>query len=117
MSEKEIENQILHFLSLQKDVYAFKIQKTGIFDPTKKIFRRPNNKFHIKGISDIIGIAYGKMIAIEVKSKKGRPSPEQTAFIERIQSYGGIAFIARSVEDVVSVLSHLRVAQGASQAK
>ena len=108
LSEKEIENQILHYLSYQKDVYAWKNQTTGIFDPKMGYFRRNNNKFHIKGVSDILGIAYGKMIPIEVKSKKGRSSPEQTSFIERINSYGGYAIIAKDLETVIALLDRIR---------
>jgi hypothetical protein len=40
------------------------------------------------------------MVGIEVKAPKGKPNPDQQAFIDRINFEGGIAFVARSVEDV-----------------
>jgi len=60
---------------------------------------------HPKGISDIIGVWNGRFIAIEVKRPTGGiVSPEQNAFIMRIKQAGGIAFIARSVDDVIREL-------------
>lgn len=59
-----------------------------------------------KGSSDIIGIHHGsgRLIAIEVKTAKGRPTKEQEAFIEAINRAGGIAGIARSPEDALALL-------------
>lgn len=98
--EKAIENHILRWLSLN-GIFAWKNQSVGIFDPVKKIYRKSNNPYHIKGVSDIIGIlSDGRFLAIEVKSKTGKPSPEQINFIKQINDSGGKAFIARSLEDV-----------------
>lgn len=100
MKEKLIENHILRWLSLN-GIFAWKNQSVGIFDPVKKIYRKSNNPYHIKGVSDIIGIlSDGRFLAIEVKSKTGKPSPEQINFIKQINDSGGKAFIARSLEDV-----------------
>lgn len=58
------------------------------------------------GGSDIIGIhrPTGRFIAIEVKSKNGRPTKEQLNFIRIVKEAGGIAGIARSVEDALALL-------------
>lgn len=58
----------------------------------------------MKGVSDIIGIYDNKFLAIEVKGPKGKVSPDQQAFINRVKIEGGLAFVARSVEDVVEKL-------------
>lgn len=103
--EKAIENQILHFL-FKRGIFAWKNQSVGIFDPIRKIYRRSNNPFHIKGVSDILGILPGgRFLAIEVKAKYGKPSPEQVLFLDKITKSGGVGFIAKSVEDVEKVLS------------
>jgi len=103
--EKAIENQILHFL-YKKKIFAWKNQSTGVYDPIKKIYRKSNNPFHIKGVSDILGILPdGRFLAIEVKSATGRPSEEQKKFIWQINANGGKAFLARSIEDVEAELS------------
>lgn len=96
--EKAIENAILSFLWAEK-IYCWKNETQGTFDPIRKTFRKhPNKK---KGVSDILGILPdGRFLAIEVKSKVGRLSPDQKAFIEDIVARDGIAFVARSIEDV-----------------
>jgi len=60
---------------------------------------------HPKGISDLIGIWEGKPLYIEVKTAKGRVSDHQAVFIDTVKQHGGIAFIARSVEDVMDALN------------
>jgi hypothetical protein len=46
----------------------------------------------------------GKFLAIEVKNAKGRLSSHQEAFLNRVNEEGGIAFVARSVDDVIDNL-------------
>jgi hypothetical protein len=102
--EKAIENVILHWLNIS-GFYAWKNQSVGIFDPVKKIYRRSNNPYHIKGVSDILGVLPdGRLLAIEVKSKTGKPSDEQISFITRINHHGGLAFVARSLSEVQEIL-------------
>lgn len=58
------------------------------------------------GSSDIIGItSNGQFLAVEVKSKLGRVSEDQQRFIDAIRRKGGIAGVARSVEDALELLS------------
>jgi hypothetical protein len=58
------------------------------------------------GSSDLIGISpSGKFIAVEIKTTKGRATPEQMRFIEAVREKGGIAGIARSPEEAVALLS------------
>lgn len=52
------------------------------------------------GGADLIGIFEGRFLAIEVKSRTGRSSPEQVVFGELVKRKGGIYILARSVEDV-----------------
>lgn len=59
-----------------------------------------------KGGADIIGIAPGgRFIAVEVKTPTGRIRPEQNLFLQRVREAGGIAGIARSVEDALDLIS------------
>lgn len=59
-----------------------------------------------KGSSDIIGIhrPTGRFLAVEVKTKTGRTSPEQLQFIEAVRAAGGIAGVARSPADALELL-------------
>lgn len=57
------------------------------------------------GQPDILGqVIGGKLLAIEVKRPSGKVSDEQKAFLSKAETNGAIAFCARSVADVFSVL-------------
>ena len=60
------------------------------------------------GSSDLIGYrqvnGIAQFVALEVKSATGRATKEQTQFIDHIQAAGGLAGIARSVEDAAAIL-------------
>lgn len=53
---------------------------------------------------DMVGQRLAVFAAVEVKAPKGRPTPEQTAFLEHVRAAGGIAGIARSVEEAAALL-------------
>ena len=69
-----------------------------------------------KGSSDLIGLrsitigpehvgqTMAVFAAVEVKSPTGRPTPDQQAFIDTVQALGGLAGIARSVDDAAAIL-------------
>ena len=102
--EKEIENEILDYLSqFPSKLKVWKVETVGVFDPCKKIFRKKHNKHYLRGTPDIQG--YLKTVPpiplyIEVKSKTGKLSPEQTMFLFEASRDGCIAFMARSVDEV-----------------
>jgi hypothetical protein len=58
------------------------------------------------GSADIIGIhkPTGRFLAIEVKTKTGKPTKEQINFIEQVRAANGIAGIARSVQEALDLL-------------
>ena len=57
-----------------------------------------------KGSSDVIAIAPdGVFVAVECKTAKGRPTPEQARFIQAVRAKGGRAGIARSGADAVAI--------------
>lgn len=55
--------------------------------------------------ADMVGQTLAVFAAVEVKAPTGRPTPEQTAFLEHVTAAGGLAGIARSVEDAQAILS------------
>jgi hypothetical protein len=82
-------------------------------------------KSGVPGMSDLIGWTpvqitagmVGKTVAIysavETKSAKGRPTPEQANFISAVQKAGGLAGIARTDSDLTIILcGPISVAQG-----
>lgn len=108
MLEKGIESAILCYLRLE-GIFAFKVNTTGIYDIKKKTFRKSFNPFILKGVSDILGVIgpKGRMLAIEVKTPKRRKNltEHQLHFLQSVRDYGGIAFVATSVDDVIRELS------------
>jgi len=103
MLEKEIEKQILDYLTL-KGFYAWKNPTIGLFDTKRGKFRKPNNKYLISGVSDIIAIKQGKVYFIEVKTDKGRQTPNQKLFESNIDVNGGVYILARSIEDLKDIV-------------
>lgn len=56
----------------------------------------------MNGIGDILGImpdGSGRILSIEVKTPKGKPSADQVLFIKRCKRNNGVCFIARSISD------------------
>jgi len=61
------------------------------------------------GASDIIGIMPdGRFLAVEVKTAKGRTTAEQERFLFHVQLMGGVAGVARSVDDALKIIQHGR---------
>jgi Holliday junction resolvase len=89
MKEKEITTQIRNVLKLY-GVFHWKVFQSLGATP---------------GVPDILGILPGgRMLAIEVKTERGKLSPHQERFIKNINDNGGLAFVARSFDDVVRTL-------------
>jgi hypothetical protein len=85
-------------------IFAWKNQTQGTFDPRAKRFRKFNG---LKGVSDILGILPdGTFLAIEVKRAKPKtyPTKDQKEFIKNITISGGVAFVARSIDDITKNL-------------
>jgi len=49
-------------------------------------------------------MADGRRLEIEVKTQRGRLSPEQRVFSDVIRQHGGIYILARSATDAVSAV-------------
>lgn len=88
LSEKEITNQIRSLL-----------RQFGIFH-----WKAWQGLGSTPGVPDILGVYKGLFLGIEVKTLRGKLSPHQENFIAKIKDEGGIAFVARSVDDVIREL-------------
>ena len=92
--EKEITREIMYVL-----------REYGAF-----VWKNWSGPMGRKGISDILGVLpTGQMIAVEVKRPGGRPTKEQIIFIEDIRRCGGLAFVAASVDIVITRLQDLGI--------
>lgn len=103
------------WLNYQPKCKAWKNKSMGTYDPVRKAFRRSNDRFSQKGTSDILGIWSGKMLCIEVKSAKGRLSPEQKEFLTEMAGLGAICLLARSLDDVIAAFDVLTGTENSGQ--
>lgn len=55
---------------------------------------------------DMVGKTIGVFTAVEVKTARGRTSPEQDKFLLAVNRAGGIGFVARSAEQAVELLNN-----------
>lgn len=63
-------------------------------------------KFAFVGCPDLLGqLPDGRLLAIEVKRPSGRVTEAQAAFLEKAEHYGALAFVARSVDDVLEAIA------------
>lgn len=101
--EKVIENSILSWLALN-NIFAFKVESVGVYDQRLGIYRLKHSVHRVLGIADIIGIYKGRPLAIEVKSANGKLSQHQKEFLAKWEFNGGIAIVAKSIEDIIKGL-------------
>lgn len=102
------------------------IGKSAVITSRRQIWVNPgdviieNGRFFHAGLcvgsSDLIGFKsvqvtpemVGKRVAIflapEIKTAKGRPSPEQLNFIKMVTDFGGIAYVATTEAEAVEFL-------------
>jgi hypothetical protein len=79
-----------------------------VLPPTKEGRKARAVKGAPAGVADILAMLapIGRMLAIEVKSRYGKVSPKQRAFLEQVARNGGSAMVARSVDDVARALAN-----------
>jgi hypothetical protein len=113
VNEKQIENQVLEWLNYQPGIVAIKVNTTGTYDPTRKVFRKIKNKFIHLGTSDIFGIAYSWPFTMEVKTPetiklfwttKKQREVNQREFLQMVIKYGGYATCIASLEDAMAFI-------------
>jgi hypothetical protein len=102
----ELVNATCDFL-LDQGYFVWQNKSMGTFNPYRKHFLKVGYSHgRIKGVPDILGVLPdGRLLAIEIKTGTGRLNPEQRDFIKKAEFRGAIAFMARSLEDVVKTFS------------
>ena len=97
--EKEIQRAILDYLRIKK-VVCFKFSNQNFTRNKKKeVIPYPGG---YAGVSDIIGcLPDGRFLAVEVKRKGNMPTEAQAEFLKSVIKQGGVAIIARSINDII----------------
>jgi len=101
MTEAQTQQQILIALNSRPDCRLFRNQVGVLHTMDGRTVRAGL----CVGSSDLIGWFRGRFLAIEVKSDTGKTSKEQDAFLAAVRVGGGIAGVARSVEDALRIIS------------
>jgi hypothetical protein len=65
----------------------------------------------VKITPDMLGKTLAVFTAVEVKGPKTKISPEQTNFIDRVKIDGGLAGVARSPEDAITITNQYATQQ------
>lgn len=104
-SEAELLKAIMALLKRHPKVAKVWRQNSGVAQyqyGSKTSYVRFNSA---KGMSDIMGILKtGRTLAIEVKNRTRKVDPHQQQFLDDINAGGGLAFVARSLDDVIDKL-------------
>ena len=96
--EKDVQKQILMLLKKHPKIHWVARFNSGTFVDGDRYITSNSQR----GMSDIMGMLKGgRLLAIEVKSATGRIQPHQQEFLDALSAGGGLAFVARSVEDVL----------------
>lgn len=103
--EAQVQNAILDYLAYRADVVLFWRHNVGAAVDTTPGRPKRYVQFGKAGQADILGMLEdGRFLAIECKSTSGRLTRSQLEFLNRVNLGGGVALVARSVEDVARVL-------------
>lgn len=63
-------------------------------------------RFGFVGCPDVLGqLRDGRVLAVECKRPSGATTPAQEAFLEMVRANGGLAVVARSVDDLMGALA------------
>jgi hypothetical protein len=73
-------------------------------------------EFGFAGLSDLLGqMRDGRMIVIETKARIGHLSADQIAFLVNVQRHGGVAGVARTIEDAAAIIAGRKFEPGVTK--
>lgn len=106
-TEAQVLKAVLAFLRAHPKVASIWRQNSGTFAEQNRDgstrYVRANTA---RGMADVMGfLKDGRVLAIECKSLTGRLQPHQKEFLDKITAAGGVAGVARSVDDAIALLN------------
>lgn len=73
-------------------------------------------RFGFPGLSDLLGqMRDGRLLVMETKARIGTLTAEQIAFLENVQRHGGVAGVARTIEDAAAIIAGRRFEPGVTK--
>jgi len=73
------------------------------------VIKQHGSAFTKPGITDLTVCLNGWFLGKEIKNEKGVVSPQQKVHIRNINKAGGIAFVARSLKEVLDKLKEEQI--------
>jgi hypothetical protein len=101
VKESDIQRSLLQFLSLKK-IFHFRVHQSNARASGNKVI---HTAVHTRGVPDIILVIDGKFIAVEVKTLRGRLSPDQEIFKKNCEVNNAEYWVIRSVDELVEKLA------------
>lgn len=100
LTANALTGHILEYLAL-RGVMAWRNNTGSYAVPASREHRRRFIRYGAEGSGDILGaLPGGRFLSIEVKVGRDRLRDSQREWMERVNVSGGLAIVARSVEDV-----------------
>ncbi len=104
-TEHQTQAAILRYLEVSPRVAWAQRMNTGAIKIPVANGRDRFLRFGFPGCPDILGqLTDGRLLAIEVKSPTGRATEAQAAFLALVATHGGVAVLARSLDDLTPLL-------------
>ncbi|MNR10088.1 hypothetical protein D3C85_1263210 [compost metagenome] len=74
-------------------------------------------RFGFPGLTALLGQMRfdGRLLVIETKARIGTLTPEQIAFMVNVQRHGGVAGVARTIEDAAAIIAGRRFEPGVTK--
>jgi VRR-NUC domain len=99
--EQAILNAVMQALRLHPRVAWVRRMNSGAYQTPDGRYV----KFGFAGCSDVLGqMRDGRLIAIEIKARRGRVSSAQRAFIDFVIEHHGVAGIVRSIDEALALI-------------
>jgi hypothetical protein len=99
MTEAELLRAVLIELGSHPDVLVYRAQPIVAKAPGGRVIRALP-----KGHPDVLCCIRGRYVALELKSERGRQTPEQVAFQTAVERAGGQYLVIRDVDALRNVL-------------
>lgn len=106
MREADIQNAVRLAVGSLPDVRVWR-NNTGSLKDSRGVAIR----FGLAvGSADLVGVIAptGRFFALEIKTDKGRTTPEQDRWLEVVRRFGGFACVVRSAEEALAAVERAR---------
>jgi hypothetical protein len=107
--ESIIQANVYAYLEKCDEYFGFAVYNGGTYDPRIRCYRANKGPGKRKGVFDLCGMWRGQFLAIEIKTRTGKLSPDQKQFQQDVIAAGGMAIVVRSVAEVIDYVRALRI--------